>query len=164
MLIVIKKSYDVLNDDSFIVVSKVLDTKNYKEIHPLFEIVDINRAKMLKKEYTIIGKEKESLEKLLYLLVCDKEEDLEKIYDGDGLMEKVLEKAQTVVDELDKLLYYNYEELKKGEAYDEGYDAGAEHNTKEIAINMLKKNFDILSISEVTKLSIEDLEKLKEEL
>lgn len=115
---------------------------------------------MLKKDYTIIGKEKESLEKLLYLLVCDKEEDLEKIYDGDGLMEKVLEEAQTVVDEFDKLLYYNYEELKKGEAYDEGYDT----STKEIAINMLKENSDLEFISEVTNLSIEDLEKLKEEL
>ena len=142
------------------VVSKVLDTETHKEIHPLFEIVDINLAKMIKKDYTIIRKDKESLENLLYLLVCDKEENLEEVYNGDELMAKVVREAKSVVDDFDKLLYYDYDALKKGEIYDEGFDAGVEKTAKA----MLKENFNIELIAKVTNLSYEDIEKLKEEL
>jgi len=122
--------------------------------------VDINLAKMIKKDYTIIRKDKESLENLLYLLVCDKEENLEEVYNGDELMAKVVREIKNVVDDFDKLLYYDYDALKKGEIYDEGFDAGVE----KIAKAMLKKDYDIKSINEITNLSYEDIEKLKEEL
>lgn len=157
-------AYDVTQDGRFVVVSKVLDTETHKEIHPLFEIVDINLAKMIKKDYTIIRKDKESLENLLYLLVCDKEENLEEVYNGDELMAKVVREIKNVVDDFDKLLYYDYDALKKGEIYDEGFDAGVEKNNKEVAKAMLKENSSIEFIAKVTNLSYEDIEKLKEEL
>lgn len=153
-------AYDVTQDGRFVVVSKVLDTETHKEIHPLFEIVDINLAKMIKKDYTIIRKDKGSLENLLYLLVCDKEENLEEVYNGDELMAKVVREIKNVVDDFDKLLYYDYDVLKRGEAYDEGFDAGIEKTVK----SMLKENCDIELIAKVTNLSYEDIEKLKEEL
>ena len=83
-------------------------------------------------------------------------------------MAKVVRERKNVVDDFDKLLYYDYDALKRGEAYDEGFDAGidvgVEKNNKEIAKAMLKKNYDIKSINEITNLSYEDIEKLKEEL
>lgn len=68
---------------------------------------------MIKKDYTIIRKDKESLENLLYLLVCDKEENLEEVYNGDELMAKVVREIKNVVDDFDKLLYYDYDALKR---------------------------------------------------
>ena len=83
-------------------------------------------------------------------------------------MAKVVREIKNVVDDFDKLLYYDYDALKRGEAYDEGFDAGidvgVEKNNKEIAKAMLKKNYDIKSVHEITNLSYEDIEKLKEEL
>ena len=79
-------------------------------------------------------------------------------------MAKVVREAKSVVDDFDKLLYYDYDALKKGEIYDEGFDAGVEKNNKEVAKAMIKKDYDIKSINEITNLSYEDIEKLKEEL
>lgn len=104
------------------------------------------------------------MENLLYLLVCDKEENLEEVYNGDELMAKVVREIKNVVDDFDKLLYYDYDALKKGEIYDEGFDAGVEKNNKEVAKAMLKENSSIEFIAKVTNLSYEDIEKLKEEL
>ena len=115
---------------------------------------------MIKKDYTIIRKDKESLENLLYLLVCDKEENLEEVYNGDELMAKVVREIKSVVDDFDKLLYYDYDALKKDELYDEGFDAGVEETAKA----MLKENCNIELIAKVTNLSYKDIEKLKEEL
>ena len=75
-------------------------------------------------------------------------------------MAKVVREAKSVVDDFDKLLYYDYDALKRGEAYDEGFDAGIEKTVK----SMLKENCDIELIAKVTNLSYEDIEKLKEEL
>ena len=136
-------TYGVTKDKRFIVQSKILDVKEHEEVHPMFEIYDINLAKILDKDYTIVRKDKESLENLLYLLVCDKEENLEEVYNGDELMAKVVREAKSVVDDFDKLLYYDYDALKKGEIYDEGFDAGVE----KIAKAMLKKDYDIKSIN-----------------
>ena len=83
-------------------------------------------------------------------------------------MAKVVREIKNVVDDFDKLLYYDYDALKRGEAYDEGFDAGidvgVEKNNKEVAKAMIKKDYDIKSINEITNLSYEDIEKLKEEL
>ena len=75
-------------------------------------------------------------------------------------MAKVVKEIKNVVDDFDKLLYYDYDALKKGEIYDDG----VEKNNKEVAKAMLKENSSIEFIAKVTNLSYEDIEKLKEEL
>ena len=75
-------------------------------------------------------------------------------------MAKVVREIKSVVDDFDKLLYYDYDALKKGELYDEGVEYGVEKTAKA----MLRKNYDIKSVHEITNLSYEDIEKLKEEL
>ena len=79
-------------------------------------------------------------------------------------MATVVRETKSVVDDFDKLLYYDYDALKRGEAYDEGFDAGIDVGVEKKAKAMLNKNYDIKSIHEITNLSYEDIEKLKEEL
>ncbi len=55
---------------------------------------------------------------------------------------------------------YNWKENLKNVFYGEGRDDGR----REIARKMLKKNSDISYISEMTDLSIEEIEEIKEEM
>ena len=61
--------------------------------------------------------------------------------------------------------YYDYDELKKQEAYElgeaSGVEQGVEQNKVEIALNMLKKNMDTKLICEVTGLTHDELNVIK---
>lgn len=61
--------------------------------------------------------------------------------------------------------YYDYDELKKQEAYElgeaSGVEQGIEQNKVEIALNMLKKNMDTKLICEVTGLTHDELNVIK---
>ena len=61
--------------------------------------------------------------------------------------------------------YYDYDELKKQEAYElgeaSGVEQGVEQNKVEIALNMLKKNMDTMLICEVTGLTHDELNVIK---
>ena len=59
---------------------------------------------------------------------------------------------------------YNWEENLKNVFYGEGRDNGRKERNIEIARKMLKKNNDISSISEITDLSISEIEELKKEM
>ncbi|MBD8922278.1 hypothetical protein EGR52_02500, partial [bacterium] len=94
------------------------------------------------------------------------------IYNGDDLMEKMIDEAKILTDNFDLLLYYDREKLKKQEAYELGEEAGKEigqeigiaRRNKEVALNMLRENIDTDIISKVTGLSIKDINELKNEL
>ena len=152
-------AYDIAGDDRFIVVSKVLDVVTHKELHPLFEIHDINLAKLQNMDYTSVSKDKESLEYLLYILICNDKVDIDSMYDGDELMAKIVEVVHSMTDDFDKRFYYDEEEIKRLE-----YQAGRTDEKLDSAKNMLKESCDIDLISRVTNLSIEEIQKLKEEL
>lgn len=84
--------------------------------------------------------------------------------------------ALNIVDELEKLnkdkyfggLYDNEVIQKKlnnsyhDESYNEGYNLGKKETTKEIALNMLKMQIDIKTISEVTNLSFDEIKSIIE--
>ena len=63
--------------------------------------------------------------------------------------------------EEDQRLIQNTE---KKMAYEEGVEQGTKQNKLEIAKNMLKKNMDIDTISELTGLDINTLQKLSKEM
>ena len=48
------------------------------------------------------------------------------------------------------------------ESYNEGYNLGKKETTKEIALNMLKMQIDIKTISEVTNLSFDEIKSIIE--
>ena len=147
----------------------MIDVETKEEVHPILEIVDVYLAKIIKTDYTIIKERKNSLEYLLYLLVCNDEKILREVYEGDSLMEKMVDEAKELTDNFDSLLYYDYDELKKQEAYElgeasgveQGVELGIEQNKVEIALNMLKKNMDTKLICEVTGLTHDELNVIK---
>ena len=125
-------------------------------------------AKIIKTDYTIIKERKNSLEYLLYLLVCNDEKILREVYEGDSLMEKMVDETKELTDNFDSLLYYDYDELKKQEAYElgeaSGVEQGVEQNKVEVALNMLRENTNSDFICRVTGLSLDEVEKLRKEL
>ena len=163
-------AYDIAKDNRLIVVSRLIDIKTNKEIHPILEIVDVNLAKISQVSYNEI--KKEGIEYLLYLLVCNKEDNLRILYNGDDLMEKMIDEAKTLTDNFDSLLYYDREKLKKQEAFELGQEEGIEigfkngilQNKKEIAINMLKNNYNIAEVIKLTGLSIDNINELKKNI
>ena len=162
-------SYDVSHKERFVTRSRLIDVETKEEVHPILEIVDVYLAKIIKTDYTIVKERKNSLEYLLYLLVCNDERILREVYEGDNLMEKMVDEAKELTDNFDSLLYYDYDELKKQEAYElgeasgveQGVELGIEQNKVEIALNMLKKNMDTKLICEVTGLTHDELNVIK---
>lgn len=152
-------SFNISGDDRFVVVSKMLDVETKQELHPIFEIFDVNLAKIFDKDYTIIKEDKESLMNLLYILVCNKEADLWDMYSGDDLMAKIVEVTKSITDDFDRKLYYDKEALDKAD-----YEEGMADAKLDVAKAMLEENCNIEFIAKMTKLSCEDVEKLKEEL
>ena len=144
-------SFNISGDDRFVVVSKMLDVETNQELHPIFEIFD--------KDYTIIKEDKESLMNLLYILVCNKEADLWDMYSGDDFMAKIVEVTKSITDDFDRKLYYDKEALDKAD-----YEEGMADAKLDVAKAMLEENCNIEFIAKMTKLSYEDVEKLKEEL
>lgn len=169
-------SYDVSHEERFVTRSRLIDVETKEEVHPILEIVDVYLAKIIKTDYTIIKERKNSLEYLLYLLVCNDERILREVYEGDNLMEKMVDEAKELTDNFDSLLYYDYDELKKQEAYELGeasgveqgvelgIEQGIEQNKVEIALNMLRENTNSDFICKVTGLSLDEVEKLRREL
>ena len=162
-------SYDVSHEERFVTRSRLIDVETKEEVHPILEIVDVYLAKIIKTDYTIIKERNNSLEYLLYLLVCNDEKILREVYEGDSLMEKMVDEAKELTDNFDSLLYYDYDELKRQEAYElgeasgveQGVELGIEQNKVEIALNMLKKNMDTKLICEVTGLTHDELNVIK---
>ena len=60
--------------------------------------------------------------------------------------------------------YYDYDELKKQEAYELGEASGVEQNKVEIALNMLRESTNSDFICRVTGLSLDEVEKLRKGL
>lgn len=138
----------------------------------MFEIFNINLAKILDKNYTIVREDRESLEKLLYLLICSDKEKMNEVYDVYEFMAKIIREINTQEDDFDKLLFYNSEVLKEDNYFEESLEEarkealaeGREQSKLDIAKAMLEKNYDINSISDITNLSLDVLEKLQEGL
>lgn len=156
-------AFDITKDDRFVVISRLVDTKTHQEIHPFLEIVDVNLAKIIKTSYTSV-KEEESLEKLLYLLVCNDEQVLRNVYDGDDLMEKMVDEAKSLTSDFDSMLYYDAEALKGASSYELGEETGRNEEKKFIVVNMIKKNYSVNEMSEISGLSIEEIEDIKKEM
>ena len=109
-------------------------------------------------------KDDESLEKLLYLLISDDERLIRKVYDGDEFMAKIIREVKNSSDDFDNLLRYNRDVIFDGNEKQEAFEDGIEQKAIDVAKAMLQKNYDIKDICEITKLSLDEVEKLKEEL
>ena len=65
------------------------------------------------------------------------------------------------------MLRYNRDVIfdgnEKEEAFEDGVERGVEQKAIDVAKAMFQKNYDIKDICEITKLSLDEVEKLKEE-
>ena len=137
--------------------------------------VEINLEFVNQKYY---NKEKmTTFEKALMLLVIEDEKELQEFVKGDSILENVgndiisYSRAKEIVTAYEnQMIEENYrnnlareEGLEKGR--EEGIELGIEQGSKEkqleIAKSMLKKNMDINLISELTELSIEEINNIK---
>lgn len=151
-------NYDILNKNEFIYQSSLIEEKYLVKRSDFLKIIDINMDYLRKLDYNVIEEETNSLEYLLYIFVCEDKEKREELYSDDTIMEKVNKKLE----ELNKLIeevYFDPEETWKEISFEEG----AKTERINIAKKMLAKGKDIEEIIEFTELTIEDIDKLREE-
>ena len=123
--------------------------------------------------------ESDSLERLLYVFVCNNKDVLDKVYVGDEIMEKVKDQLYDLDENLDNYLFYDREEYMKESLYstglvdgeakglekglkqgrEEGFEQGELVGQRKIITPMLEK-MTIEEVSKITKLPIEEIEKL----
>ena len=109
----------------------MIDVETKEEVHPILEIVDVYLAKIIKTDYTIIKERKNSLEYLLYLLVCNDEKILRVVYEGDSLMEKMVDEAKEIISNYQNMINeekYNSDILGELNVFDEIYMQPARKN------------------------------------
>ena len=110
-------------------------------------------------------------EKLMGLLGCQNKEEQKFFESEKGMIEVIMKKADKFRDDSKMIEMYDrdvmFEHMRKKELSDAIYNTTEEvtnNITNKIAINMIKENADIEFISKTTGLSIEEINKLKEEL
>ena len=110
-------------------------------------------------------------EKLLLMLKEEKREKLKEISKGDKIMKEVYKKLEELSEDKDLALLYDEKERKEEKRKEEleyakelGYTSGINKGIEKTAKNMLNKNMDISIISEITGLSKEEIQKLKENI
>ena len=151
-------NFDVFGEGKFIYRSSIMEESIHKKRNDFITIIDINVDFLREIDYNKIMEEEEySLERLLYIFICKNKDILDKLYLEDEIMENVRKKLSALTEDFDKELYYNREELINEWSYDEGYKT----RNNEIAKAMLQKNITIEDISEITGLSIDEIENLK---
>ena len=126
------------------------------------EIIEYNMDKIKEYWYT---KEEEKIEKYKHLIMLDlNKEELKSISKGDKFMEEYERKINrlnedetfqsAMTKEEDQRLILNTE---KDISKKEGIEQGSNKTKQEVVLNMLKKNIDIETISDVTGLSYSDI-------
>ena len=110
-------------------------------------------------------------EKLLLMLKEEKREKLKEISKGDKIMKEVYKKLEELSEDKDLALLYDEKEREEEKRKEEleyakelGYTSGVNKAIEQTAKNMLNKNMDISIISEITGLSKEEIQKLKENI
>ena len=159
----------------------LIKNKDYEKYVNNFIIYEIDMKKLLKLWY---GNSKEK-EKFKYLIMMGLEKDeLDSIPRGDTIMNKYKDKITKLNEEPEFQEYMTKEEddrkmfntkmnyakktgieegIKRGikQGIEQGMNVGKKEEKIKIAKNMLKKNFDIDSISEITNLTKEEIKNLE---
>lgn len=153
--------YDEFKRNEFIYHSKVIEEKYNIERYDNLEIIDINLYKLYEMDYNLVMEGTDELKKMLYLFVCGDNDLLVRLYEGDRFMKKVLKEANRLKVNIDDLLLYDKEEIKR-----DVYEAGVKRrNSIEIAIKLLKnQKYTFEEIADMTDLALYEVEKLKKQI
>ena len=174
----VKPGEDYKNMNNFIQINLTSGLSKSSEIYYEYKLIDLKSKKTFIENLTIYEfnldkiKEKcynegEEEYKILATLMCDKDE-LHSICKGDKLLEKL--ESEVIRMNEDAQVRENIIAMENAQkvhntlmvnAKEEGYAEGFSEGKLEIAKNMLNKNIDINTISEITGLTKEEIEKLK---
>ena len=85
----------------------------------MLRVIDINLDFLTNIDYNVVKKgNKYNIEKLLYFFICNDIKLLDNIYEGDTFMRDVSKIFNIDIEDLDKQLYYNYDEYMKEVSYE----------------------------------------------
>ena len=158
-------NYDLFSKGEFVYDSMMIEKKHHIVRDNMLRVIDINLDFLFNIDYNKIKKGNEyNLEKLLYFFVCNDKKLLDNIYNGNGLMRDISKIFNIDIEDLDKQLYYDYDEYMKEVSYEQGeIDATLKRN-KEIIKNMLNNNLDKDLMLKITNLKEEELNKIIEDI
>ncbi len=160
--------FDVTNRK--IVKCYIMDEETHKKVHDdIFEIVHINMDYFKKVWYHGNIQDENPF---FMLLTASNKEELDKISKGDKFMEEISKKVKKLnldPEIVKEIVIENEDEIIKNSIYHSGIKDGIKEGIREgisqskieIARNLLKKEIDIDTISEVTGLSKKEIENLK---
>lgn len=150
-------NYDLFGKGEFVYDSMMIEKKHHIVRDNMLRVIDINLDFLSNIDYNKIKKGNEyNLEKLLYFFVCNDKKLLDNIYNGNGLMRDISKIFNIDIEDLDKQLYYNYDEYMK----EVSYEQGEIDKQKKIIRNMLENNLDKDLMLKITKLDEETLNKI----
>ena len=149
---------------------KLIDTQNHNVSLDIIQmhIIEIPRfIKILKNSNTDDIKKNKILSWIEFFTVKDLDKVKEKLKELNNIMSKVIDKYERFISSEEEMEVYNARDaflygqtiMLKRER-EEGIKEGIKENQILTAKNMKKKNMDINLISELTGLSIEEIEKL----
>lgn len=177
-------AYDYYNQNKFLYKSMLMETNLHLIESENIIIYHIALPILREMDYNSIRSDEDRLKELLYILVCEDKEELDKLYEGDKLMSEVRKELQRNTAAIDQFLYYNKEELERldleearrlameegtkvgfEKGHDEGFEQGIEQGHKttqlEIAKKLLQTDLSMNDISNITGLSVLEIENLK---
>lgn len=134
---------------------------NQKVFEDKFKIVNINMDYYLELWYS---KNVENENPFLLLLAAPTIEEMDKISRGDRLMEKIAKEVKKLNFDpkiTEEIAFENEHEIWANTMHSRGIEQGSKQKEIEIAKNMLNKDMDIETISEITGLTKEKIETLK---
>ena len=128
------------------------------------EIINIDIEKLNEICYTNGVEGQDIFTKVLGLIGAKDKEHFDIFKKEKGIVKKIMDKAQDYITDNDLVEVLDYEKMRdnREEAAKElGFSNGVQNTVNVIAKNMLAKNMDINTISEVTGLTKEQIEELK---
>ena len=154
-------NYDLFGKGEFVYDSMMIEKKHHIVRDNMLRVIDINLDFLSNIDYNKIKKGNEyNLEKLLYFFVCNDKKLLDNIYNGNGLMRDISKIFNINIEDLDKQLYYDYDEYMK----EVSYEQGEIDNRKKIIKNMLENNLDKDLMLKITNLKEEEFNKIIEDI
>ena len=167
----IQINIDDFNKSEEIITKFEMLSKKTFETDGSMEKYRVNLALIEEKYYN--GLELTKLEKELFMLRIKSKKILNEISMGDDLMEEVNKELNSLSDDKIIQMEYDYDEKLRYEAtqvgleqgleqgIEQGIEQGSKQKSIEIAKKMLDKNMPIEDISDITGLSIEEIENLR---
>ena len=147
-----------------------IETKN--KLTDKLEIINIDIEKLNEICYNEGVEGQDLFTKIMGLIGAKDKEHFDIFKKERGIVKEIMEKAKDYITDNDLVEVLDYEKMRDNreiaakqegftDGFNDGFNEGIEYNTEAIAKNMLNMGLDVKVISEVTNLTIEQIEKLK---